>query len=421
MAADKERFLAWLREQTGGVLGAGVEKPQPVYPVADKVWELAKAATQQFRPPTVEAARQMDNNSLGMFDIPGGGSLASAPLAKKAASVSPITKLAQKMGLELEQVPLGQADDWVPAWKANRIQHVPGDVFPAEHELAHAIMTPKGKTLEEYSKQIEPTSHLITDQIEQQLGKKLGIDIEPGVTSLNNLAMDHIPTRAEFEQFVLPKLPPGTRNPYLDLKSSNPQAELDKILQYLKPNYEDVLKRVDRGVSFDKTGRVVDDLGSITTSAKKTALKRIKKSGPELLDWIELEKRGITPGMQHIGPDDAESLGIPWQEQDFNYRMGDSIPEKRYLVKDGQVIGHVGMDDSGSIKAAYINNELQGEGLGTEMYRQLFNNEGFVNSDELSAMEPGAKAIWEKLSKEYKGQVSKGRKNYEFDSSKKRK
>jgi hypothetical protein len=71
-----------LQEKTGGILG-NEPKPQPEYPVADKMWELVKAVSQVTRPPTVEAARQMDQNSLGLIDIPGGSSLATSPITKK--------------------------------------------------------------------------------------------------------------------------------------------------------------------------------------------------------------------------------------------------------------------------------------------------------------------------------------------------
>jgi len=251
-----DNVRAFLRKYLGDNVG-NTPPEQPEYPVADKVWELAKSTSQITRPPTVENAQAMDTNSLGMFDVPGGMSLAAGPLTKK---------------------------------------------------LPHTIA--------------------------------------PLVEKLPQVAEDNIFTRAMALQ-----------------KIKNEKAVI---------------------------------------------------SPPRLVDMEELDRLGIKPGMAHLSPDDAESFGIPYKNKDYNYRL-QTVSNKKYLTKNGHVVGHIGLNDEDSIKAAFIEEALQGEGLGTEMYRQLFNEGNPISSDDLMAMEPEAKAIWEKLSKEFPGKITKTKKGYKFN------
>ncbi|MBK9292810.1 MAG: GNAT family N-acetyltransferase [Bacteroidetes bacterium] len=150
------------------------------------------------------------------------------------------------------------------------------------------------------------------------------------------------------------------------------------------------------------------------SKAAKAAGTKANKLPKKLYTLDELEKAGIEIPVEHLGEDDAEVLGKAWSEEGYNYRLN-YLPEKKYFVKDGEVVGHIGLDDNGSIKASYINSDRQGRGLGTEMYETLL-NEGYpVSSDELMAMEPEAKAIWEKLRAKRPDLISKTKKGYQFD------
>lgn len=159
-----------------------------------------------------------------------------------------------------------------------------------------------------------------------------------------------------------------------------------------------------------KTAEKIREL--LKSSKAEGAASKVSKT--KLLDFTDLEKQGIKPDMRHLSEDDAEYLGIPWEDTEYNYRLN-YLPTKKFLVKDGKVVGHIGLDDSDTIKAAYVNAEQQGEGFGTEMYKALM-NEGYpISSDDAMAMEPGAKAIWEKLHKERPDLVYKKKNGYGFD------
>ena len=137
-------------------------------------------------------------------------------------------------------------------------------------------------------------------------------------------------------------------------------------------------------------------------SVGKNITEAATKSVPKLHSLEELQKMGTNIPMEHLGPDTAEILGIPWEEKGYNYRLDGNAPNVKYFLDDkGQVIGHLALDDEDSIKAAYVNENVQNKGIGTEMYRRLFNEGIPVKSDEFMAMEPQAKAIWKKLSSEY--------------------
>ena len=134
---------------------------------------------------------------------------------------------------------------------------------------------------------------------------------------------------------------------------------------------------------------------------------------PKLMTADELGASGIKRGLEHVGEYDAGFLGKKWREKGYNYRLSDDL-ETRFLVKDGKVVGHIGIRPDGSIKTSYINQNLQGKGLGKEMYRALLNEGIPVSSDHPDAMEPAAKAIWESLSKEFPGQINKTKTGYHF-------
>lgn len=148
-------------------------------------------------------------------------------------------------------------------------------------------------------------------------------------------------------------------------------------------------------------------MGSMSLSMKPV------KSALSLLDLDALKKRGIKPSLEHLSADDAESFGLPWAEKEYNYRL-ENMPTKKYLVQGKNVVGHVGLNEDDAIRAAYINKDLQGQGLGKKMYELLFKEGNAVKSDDLSAMEPGAKGIWESMKKKMPKQIKSGPGGYEY-------
>lgn len=66
------------------------------YPIADAGWNFIKSITQGARPPTVEEAKEMGSDTLGMFDVPGGSQLAAGSFVKKA----PLKTLTELTGVK---------------------------------------------------------------------------------------------------------------------------------------------------------------------------------------------------------------------------------------------------------------------------------------------------------------------------------
>jgi ribosomal protein S18 acetylase RimI-like enzyme len=100
-------------------------------------------------------------------------------------------------------------------------------------------------------------------------------------------------------------------------------------------------------------------------------------------------------------------------EVDFNHRLN-TTPSISYAVKDGKVIGHLGVDDNGAVKSIAIDPEHQRQGVAQSLYENYFKNNGSLSSDELDAMEPEAKKLWEKLKTKYPENITKTKDGYNF-------
>lgn len=110
--------------------------------------------------------------------------------------------------------------------------------------------------------------------------------------------------------------------------------------------------------------------------------------------------KGVKIGKQHIS--EIES-GL---ESAFNYRLN-NVDDVFYAVKNNKVVGHIGLDDTGSVKTVYVDPKYRKQGIAEDLYSKVANDRGFINSDELYAMEPSAINLWEKLSKKYPKLVKK--------------
>jgi len=149
-------------------------------------------------------------------------------------------------------------------------------------------------------------------------------------------------------------------------------------------------------------------MGSMSLSMKP-ANKEIA-----LMALDELRKRKIRPGVEHLSPEDASEFKMPWAEKEYNYRL-ENIPNKKYLVQGKKVLGHIGLDDENAIKAAYINKDMQGQGLGKKMYDLLLQEGNPIKSDDPYSMEPAAKHIWDNLREKMPSQVTKSPSGWEFN------
>lgn len=144
-----------------------------------------------------------------------------------------------------------------------------------------------------------------------------------------------------------------------------------------------------------------NEIGAIGRNVKN------KSKGLTVLSREEALEQGVRIPEAHVPSADLE------KEVEFNYRLN-NLPEVRYAVKDGKVVGHLGLDDKASVKAVYVDPDHRGQGVAKQLYKDTANKLGTFSSDELSAMEPEAKAVWESLKKEHPKNVFKERHGYVF-------
>jgi len=153
----------------------------------------------------------------------------------------------------------------------------------------------------------------------------------------------------------------------------------------------------------DASGRTAEDvsalmIGSVNPAASKTKGVKVVNSA---------DFKGKVP-KQHIAEAD---VGKSFGE---NHRLN-TAQEVYYAVKDGKVVGHLGLDDAGSVKASYVDPEFRRQGISTKLYEGVSKDYGNFASDELTAMEPAAKKLWDKLKSKYPDRVTKTKKGYVFE------
>lgn len=83
-------------------------------------------------------------------------------------------------------------------------------------------------------------------------------------------------------------------------------------------------------------------------------------------------------------------------ESDFNYRIGQDH-EVLHIIdkKTNKVVGHMAINDDNQVKSVHIDDDVQGQGLGTKLYEAALKYTDGLTSDD--AQEPGDIAIWNKL------------------------
>lgn len=95
------------------------------------------------------------------------------------------------------------------------------------------------------------------------------------------------------------------------------------------------------------------------------------------------------------------------KEVEENHRLN-AVDDIFHYVKDGKVVGHLGLDDEGSVKGVYVDEDQRRQGIAEKMYEHVADELGSVSSDDLDAMESNAKKMWEKLKDKYPDRVSGG-------------
>ncbi len=108
------------------------------------------------------------------------------------------------------------------------------------------------------------------------------------------------------------------------------------------------------------------------------------------------------------------AVDIDDKEVEFNYRLNNA-EQIYYAVRNNKVVGHLGLDSDNTVISVHIDADYQRQGLATELYIQAVKENGDINSDDPSAMEPEAKSLWNRLAKEYPEFVTRnGEGRYSF-------
>jgi uncharacterized protein len=194
---------------------------------------------------------------------------------------------------------------------------------------------------------------------------------------------------SEHKQDRVPKTPGADDRPVYNQGKKYPEAAklISKWLKEPDPIYnsdwEESKHPRDKSGQFGKGG-----------NRKKKEVKSAKVfSRDDLPSDVEIPA-------QHVPS--AES----GDETGENHRLN-TVAEIQYAVKDNKVVGHLGIDEDGSVKAVYVDESYRGKGIAEELYTNYVKTSGYLKSDDPDAMEPAAKKLWEKLRSKHPDEISK--------------
>lgn len=116
----------------------------------------------------------------------------------------------------------------------------------------------------------------------------------------------------------------------------------------------------------------------------------------------DLVSKGITPPVEQLGEYQAESLGVPWQDKEYNYRINPDYNTQYITDKDSRVLGHFALDDDNVTKSVYIDPKYRGQGLATKAHEALASKR-LIQMDD--ANEPEIYKIWDNLKQKYGNKI----------------
>lgn len=120
---------------------------------------------------------------------------------------------------------------------------------------------------------------------------------------------------------------------------------------------------------------------------------------------------------EHMQTDVAENLGIELDDEGYGRRTT-GHDDVTYAFKEGKAVGHLAVDNEGSVKSIAVSGEHQREGIAQSLYENYFKEHGYLKSDEPIAMEPAAKKLWQKLQKKYPEEITKTKDGWIFEKNK---
>lgn len=131
----------------------------------------------------------------------------------------------------------------------------------------------------------------------------------------------------------------------------------------------------------------------------------------------DLVNSGNTPDISQIGQDDAEGMGIPWEDKEYNYRINPGHDVQYIADKNNNALGHIALDEDNVTRSVYVDPKHRGQGLGYKAHEALASKIPIQMDD---ANEPEIYKIWDKLKANYPnkieeiGETAEGKIRYGF-------
>lgn len=204
--------------------------------------------------------------------------------------------------------------------------------------------------------------------------------------------------------------------------SKDAKAQLDQLAKSSQTPEQSRESHRSGTVYTDSTSKGVEQANEIKRQGGGkygSTIVKMAKGGKVDKDDVKIYHKYDLPGnvnlpKQHTEPQEAED------EAGENHRLL-GAEDVHYAVKGKKVIGHVAQDDEGKVKGVYVDPEHRRKGVAEKLYHHVANTSGEIKSDSLDAQEPGAKAMWNKLSKKHPDRVSKSKEGYTLKGENKKK
>lgn len=209
-----------------------------------------------------------------------------------------------------------------------------------------------------------------------------------GGRKVNKDDLDPSTTPQQFLGQTLTKLGFGDRP---NEEGDDSIQQTDSPIDYLAGG---VGANLGKSIARDEAGILGNEVGAVGKNVGKKASNSIK-----YMTRDDAEQAGIKIPDAHLPSGEVDN------EVGENHRLN-TTPDINYAVKGNKVIGHLGVDDDGAVRSVYVDPNERRKGIAEGLYKNYFKNNSYLMSDDADAMEPSAKKLWAKLSKQYPNDIS---------------